>query len=151
MDKTSNKKALAIIALIALVILTVVLGGFSAFVGWHKATAPLELLRENSAWTIHLPVLLGRIVGWLEMVAVAALTAALLVPRLARWGLAGSAWIAANHIVAAGFHVAFEEWHTLTQSAVVTTLCAIWVWLWQRRAKACPPARPDPDHSARLR
>lgn len=139
MDTTAGNKAGAALTLIALVILTLLLGGFSAFVGWHKATAPLEILRENSAWTIHLPVPLGRLVGWLEMAAVAALAGALLVPRLARWGLAGAAWISANHVVAAGFHVAYAEWHTLTQSAVVITLCVLWVWLWQRRAKAASP------------
>lgn len=141
MDTTSGNKARAMIALVALVILTLLLGGFSAFVGWNKAMSPLEVLREHSAWTIHLPVLLGRIVGWLEMASVAALATALVVPRLARWGLAGAAWISANHIVAAGFHVAYAEWHTLTQSAVVITLCALWVWLWLDRAKA-QGARP---------
>lgn len=136
MDKTTGTQRSGTVAFVILVILTLLLGGFSAFVGWNKALAPLEVLREHSAWTIHLPVLLGRLVGWLEMASVAALAAALLVPRLARWGLAGAAWISANHIVAAGFHVAYAEWHTLTQSAVVITLCVLWVWLWQRRAKA---------------
>ncbi len=132
MQKTSSGWA----ALAALVVLTVLLGGFSAFVGWHKATAPLEILRENSAWTIHLPVVLGRIVGVLELAAVAALVAGLLVPRAACFGLAGAAWISANHVVAAGFHIFYREWHTLTQSAIVITLCLVWVWLWRRRAKA---------------
>lgn len=126
-------------ALAALVILTLLLGGFSAFVGWHKSTAPLEILRENSAWTIHLPVMLGRLVGWLELAAVAALVVALLVPRMARWGLIGAAWISANHVVAAGFHIAYAEWHTLTQSGVVITLCALWVWLWLRRTRTLSP------------
>lgn len=139
MDTTSGNKAGAMIAFVALVILTLLLGGFSAFVGWNKAMSPLEVLREHSAWTIHLPVLLGRIVGWLEMASVAALATALVVPRLARWGLAGAAWISANHVVAAGFHVAYAEWHTLTQSAVVITLCALWVWLWLGRVKAQGP------------
>lgn len=142
MDKTTGTRGSGAVTLVILVILTVLLGGFSAFVGWNKAFAPLEVLREHSAWTIHLPVLLGRLVGWLEMASVAALAGALLVPRLARWGLAGAAWISANHIVAAGFHVAYAEWHTLTQSAIVITLCVLWVWLWQRRAKAQGP-RPD--------
>ena len=136
MDKTTGTKGIRAVTLVILVILTVLLGGFSAFVGWNKAMAPLEVLREHSSWTIHLPVLLGRAVGWLEMASVAALAAALLVPRLARWGLAGAAWISANHVVAAGFHIAYAEWHTLTQSAVVITLCVLWVWLWRGRAKA---------------
>lgn len=121
--------------LVALVVLTILLAGFSAFVGWHKATSPLDILRENSAWTIHLPVVLGRMVGVLEMAAVAALAVALLVPRAARWGLLGAAWITANHVIAAMFHVIHEEWHTLTQSGIVITLCLVWVWLWLRRTR----------------
>ncbi|MXO71923.1 DoxX family protein [Alteraurantiacibacter buctensis] len=122
-------------ALIALVALTVLLAGFSAFVGWHKTTAPLALLRENSAWTIHLPVALGRIVGVLELAAVAALAIALLVPRAARLGLLGAAWIGANHVVAAVFHIIHKEWHTLTQSGIVIALCLVWVTLWYNRSR----------------
>ena len=128
-------------ALAALVVLTLLLGGFSAFVGWHKATSPLDLLRENSAWTIHLPVVLGRVVGWLELASVAGLVTALLVPRAARLGLIGAAWIGANHVIAAGFHIAYREWHTLTQSAIVITLCLLWVWLWLRRTRAVAGAK----------
>ena len=118
-----------------LVLLTLLLGGFSAFVGWNKAFAPLDILREHSAWTYHLPELLGRTVGWLEMAAVLALLMALVRPRLARLGLIGAAWIGANHAVAAVVHIIHEEWHTLTQSGIVLVLCAIWVWLWRARTR----------------
>lgn len=134
--ETMKKTPYGWAALGALVILTILLGGFSAFVGWHKAMWPLEILRQNSAWTIHLPVLLGRLVGVLELAAVAALAIALLVPRAARLGLISAAWIGANHVVAAGFHIAHEEWHTLTQSAIVISLCLLWVWLWLQRTRS---------------
>lgn len=123
-------------ALGTLVLLTLLLAGFSAFVGWNKAFAPVEILREHSAWTYHLPVLLGRLVGWLEMAAVVTLLLALMRPRLARLGRIAAAWITANHAVAAVVHVIHEEWHTLTQSAVVLLLCAIWLWLWRARTRS---------------
>ena len=115
--------------------LTLPLGAFSAFVGWNKAFAPLDVLRQHSAWTIHLPEMLGRAVGWLELAAVAALVLGLALPRFARWGLAGAAWISANHAVAGVVHVIHEEWHTLTQTGVVLVLCAIWLWLWRARVR----------------
>lgn len=123
-------------AFIALVLLALLLGGFSLFVGYNKALSPLEVLREHSAWTYHLPVVLGRAIGWVEMVAAAVLILGLFVPSLRRAGVWGAVWITLNHVVAAVVHVIFEEWHTLTQSAVVITLCLIMVWLYRNHAAA---------------
>lgn len=122
-----------------LIVLTLLLGGFSVFVGWNKAFAPLDVLREHSAWTIHLPVMLGRLIGLAELVAAALLAAALLVPRTARWGLLGAGWISANHVVAGIVHVIHREWHTLTQTGVVLALCALWLWLWLHRTRSISP------------
>ncbi len=46
-----------------LALLVLVVGGFSLFVGYHKTFSPIEILAQNSAWTVHLPVWLGRMVG----------------------------------------------------------------------------------------
>ena len=121
---------------LALAALVIPIGGFSVFVGFNKATAPLEILAEHSAWTYHLPVWLGRTVGWLELVAAAVLFAGLLIPKLARSGMYAAIWITLNHIVAAIVHVIYAEWHTLTQSAIVITLCVIMVLLFAKRARS---------------
>ncbi len=118
-----------------LVILALVLGGFSLFVGYHKSFSPLEELRQHSAWTVHLPVLLGRLIGWAELAAATLLIAGLAIPRLARAGYYAAIWITLNHIAAAIVHVSQEEWHTLTQSAVVITLCLLMVALYRRHAR----------------
>lgn len=119
---------------VALAVLAVALGGFSLFVGYNKALAPMEVLREHSAWTIHLPVLLGRAVGWAELLAASLLLGGLIFRPLARAGFWSALWITANHVAAAGFHIAHGETHTYGQSAVTITLCLVMCWLYQRRA-----------------
>lgn len=122
-------------AFIALLLIAGALGAFSLFVGYNKALAPLEVLRDHSAWTIHLPVLLGRLIGWAELAAAAVLILGLFAARLARWGSWAAVWITLNHAAAAIVHVVHREWHTLTQSAVVIALCLVMVWLYRRRAQ----------------
>ncbi len=121
--------------LAALALLVVPIGAFSLFVGWNKALAPLPVLAEHSAWTIHLPVFVGRAIGWLELLAAAIFFIALVLARLSRIGMYAALWITLNNIVAAIVHVIFAEWHTLPQSAVVITLCAVMVLLFARRAR----------------
>lgn len=132
---TERQVGLGHLPALALILLAVALGGFSAFVGWNKAFAPLEVLAEHSAWTYHLPQVLGRMLGWLEMIAVGVLLLGLVVAPLARWGLWAAVWIALNHAVAAVVHVFHAEWHTLPQSAVMITLCLVLVALYRRRAR----------------
>jgi hypothetical protein len=117
----------------ALVLLALLIGGFSLFVGYHKAFSPLDVLVQNSAWTVHLPVWLGRAVGWAELAAAVTLFAGLPLRRFARAGYFAAIWITLNHAVAAVVHVIHAEWHTLTQSAVVITLCVVMVALYRRR------------------
>ncbi|NCP18984.1 MAG: hypothetical protein GW855_07495 [Erythrobacter sp.] len=132
---TGNSRARSILIVVLLCILVVPIGAFSLFVGWNKAFAPLEILAEHSAWTIHLPVIVGRAIGILELIAATALFAALAVPRLARIGMYAAIWITLNNVVAAIVHIIFAEWHTLPQSAVVITLCVIMVLLFASRAR----------------
>jgi DoxX-like family len=123
-------------AFIVLAVIAIALGAFSLFVGYNKAMAPLAVLREHSAWTIHLPVLLGRTVGWLEIVAAAVLILGLFLRPLVRWGSWAAVWITLNHAAAAVVHVIHAEWHTLTQSGVVIALCLAMVWLYRLRARS---------------
>lgn len=140
-DRTGRTTGLAERAL--LVLLTLPIAGFSLFVGYNKALAPLDVLAAHSAWTIHLPVLVGRAIGWLELAAAVTLILSLVTPRLARPGLYAAAWIGLNHCVAAGVHVRAKEWHTLPQSTVVIPLCLVLVWLCRRRAQG---AADDGSH-----
>ncbi|RIV87748.1 DoxX family protein [Aurantiacibacter zhengii] len=129
-----NLKPIA--SFVALALLVVCIGGFSLFVGWNKAFAPLDILARHSAWTIHLPVWLGRTIGWLELFAAAVLFAGLIIPKLARFGMFAAIWITLNHVAAAIVHIIFAEWHTLPQSAVVITLCVVMVLLFARLARS---------------
>ncbi|HQS68061.1 MAG: hypothetical protein B7Y36_08915 [Novosphingobium sp. 28-62-57] len=118
----------------ALVLLALPIAAFSLFVGYNKAFAPIEVLTEHLAWTIHLPVFLGKAIGGLELVAASVLLASLVVRALRRAGFYAAAWIVLNHGVAALVHIGAREWSTLTQSAVVIPLCMILAWLCWRRA-----------------
>lgn len=118
------------------VILTLMICGFSLFVGYNKALAPFAVLVEHTAWTIHLPVMLGKALGWLEMLAASIGILALPFARHARARTLAVAWIGLNHAVAAVFHIANKEWHTLPQSAVMITLCLIGIALYARRARS---------------
>ena len=120
--------------LVVLILLALLIGGFSLFVGYHKALSPLETLAKNSAWTAHLPVWLGRAVGWAELAAAVPLFAGLTMRRLAVAGYFAAIWITLNHMAATVIHVIHEEWHTLTQSAVVITLCLVMVAIYRIRA-----------------
>ena len=80
--------------------LSVLLGAFHGFVGWHKAFSSREELLRNAAWTIHLPDWLGKAVGWTEMLLTLALMVALFRPSLARLGAAvGVAFVLLNNVV----------------------------------------------------
>ena len=130
----SNWAKTALIGGLALLVIPI--GAFSLFVGWNKAFAPLEVLAQHSAWTYHLPVIVGRAIGWLELAAAAVLFGGLFVHRLARSGMFAAIWITLNNVVAAIVHVVFEEWHTLPQSAVVIALCVVMSLLFARRARS---------------
>lgn len=80
-------------------------------------------------------MLLGRVIGWVEIAAAALLILGLFAGRLACWGSWAALWITLNHVVAAVVHIVHREWHTLPQSAVVIALCLVMVWLYRRRAQ----------------
>lgn len=124
-----------IAGLAALVALAVIIGGFSLFVGYHKVFSPLEELAQHDAWTAHLPIAVGRIIGALELIAATVLICALPFPRLARVGTVAAIWITLNHAVATVVHVIYQEHNKLPQSAVSIALCLTLVALYARRAR----------------
>ncbi len=119
---------------IVLALLVLLIGGFSLFVGYHKAFSPIATLAQNSAWTVHLPVWLGRSVGVLELLAASVMLGGLAIRALARPGYLAAIWILLNHIAAAIIHATHDEAHALPANAAYLALCALIVWLYRRRA-----------------
>lgn len=120
---------------IVFTVLAILIGGFALFVGWHKATAPIGLLREVTAWTIHLPLLAGRLVGVFEMLAACALLLSLAAPRFAMAGAWGAVGIAGLNTAGAAVHYLHAETGTYAQSAVMVPLCFILAALALVRAR----------------
>lgn len=128
-------RALAVLELLLLAALTLLLGAFHGFVGWHKAFSPYEELVKHSAWTIHLPIWLGKLVGWTELALTAALLVALLRPALARLGLWACAAFVALELVSSVTHYATQDGGSLGQNAVSVALTAVLAWLYLRRSR----------------
>lgn len=110
---------------VAFAALALPIGAFALFVGFHKATAPMALLREVTAWTIHLPLIAGRTIGLIEMAAALALLSSIFVPRLAVAGAMGALVIAALNTIGGVVHYIHAETGTYAQTAVVVTLCIL--------------------------
>lgn len=128
-----TNKVVGVLLLILLVVLTLLVGAFHGFVGWHKAFSTHEELVQHAAWTQHLPMWLGRFVGWTEMIATAALLLALLRPRLARTGFWACILFIAMELVAAATHHVTRDGGSLVQNAVTISLTALLAWLYARR------------------
>jgi uncharacterized membrane protein YphA (DoxX/SURF4 family) len=106
-------------ALIAALCLPLAL--FFAFVGWNKAFASLEDLALYGSWTVHLPVMLGRVVGWSEMLCAIALLAGLS-QRGFRVAQAAALALVANQLVAALVHMRNGETASLPQNGILIAL-----------------------------
>lgn len=102
--------------------LCVVLALFFAFVGWNKAFASLADLAHYGSWTVYLPELGGRIVGWSEMTLALGLLAGLHRRQVARFSALA---LVANQIVAGLFHLTHGEDGALPQNLllIVMLLC----------------------------
>lgn len=129
----NTRTLLGILRTVLLAALTLLLGAFHAFVGWHKAFSSHAELVRHSAWTMHLPMWLGRLVGWTEMIATAALLLALVRPMLARMGVVVCAVFVVMELAAAATHYATQDGGSLTQNAVTISLTVLLAWLYSRR------------------
>lgn len=99
-------------------ILALGLAAFFAFVGWNKAFAPLSDLARYHAWTVYIPELLGRAVGWSEIALAAGLLGAL-VPIGWAVARASALLLVANQITAAAVHAAHSEASALPQNVIL--------------------------------
>lgn len=125
----------ALLRLVLIAALTLFLGAFHAFVGWHKAFAPREELLKHTAWTVHLPEWLGKLVGWVELGLVAALLVALLRPRYSRIGQLACYAIIALELISTATHQITQDGASLSQNLVSILLTALLAWLFAERAR----------------
>lgn len=106
-------------ALIAALCLLLAL--FFGFVGWNKAFASLDDLARYGSWTVHLPEMLGRMVGWSEMLCAVGLLAGL--NRKGRKIATITALaLVLNQLVAAIVHTLHNEHAGLPQNGVLIVL-----------------------------
>jgi DoxX-like family len=129
---TANR-IFGVLRLVVLVALTLLLCAFHGFVGWHKAFSTHEELVQHAAWTMHLPMWLGKTVGWVEMAVTAALLVAMARPRLARTGLWACIAFIVMELAASVTHYVTQDGGSLVQNAVTITLTAVLAWLYAGR------------------
>ena len=105
-------------------VLVMPLAAFFGFVGWYTAFASLTELAQHSAFTVHVPVWLGKGLGWFEMAGAAALLTGLFLPAARRvqgwfaWGLA------AEQVLSSILHLQHDEAAMLPQNGVIVIMLA---------------------------
>ena len=119
-----------------LVALTLLLAAFHGFVGWHKAFSTHEELVQHAAWTMHLPMWQGKLVGWTEMVVTAVLVVAMVRPRWARAGFLACLIFIVMELAATVTHYVTRDGGSLAQNAVTISLTALLAWLYARRHRS---------------
>lgn len=130
----SNVRMPALVRLGLIVLLTLPLAAFHGFVGWHKAFSSHAELVRHTAWTAHLPEMLGKAIGWLEMGLTAALLAALFRPRLARLGVFACAAFVVLEATSLSIHQIMGDGAPALQNLVSILVTALLGWLYARRA-----------------
>lgn len=131
----NTRKVIGVLRELVLIPLTLLLSAFHGFVGWHKAFSSHEELVRHSAWTMHLPVWLGKLVGWTEMILTAALIVALVRPKLARVGMWVCILFIVMELVSAVTHYVTQDGGSLTQNAITVALTGLLAWLYSLRGR----------------
>jgi peptidoglycan/LPS O-acetylase OafA/YrhL len=90
------------------------LAAFFAFVGYHKAFAPVAELAQHRVWTLALPEWAGRLVGWSELLL-----------RLRLWAAGAALLLIVNQAAAAAVHWSSGEGDALPQNAVLVVLLGL--------------------------
>ena len=134
----TSQQVVGVLRLLLLAALTLLLGAFHGFVGWHKAFSTHEQLVEHAAWTMHLPMWLGMLVGWVEMIVTAGLLLALVRPALARLGYWCCLYFIVLELVAAATHYVMHDGGSLPQNALSIALTALLAWLYTLRSRRIP-------------
>ena len=110
---------------IANALLAVPLAAFFAFVGYYKAFAPLAELAKHSAFTVHLPDLLGRSIGWIEIACALALLAGIVWQRAGPAQIAAALFQIAEQGVSSLIHARHGEAAMLPQNALLALLLLV--------------------------
>ena len=126
----------ALVRLALTLALTLLLSAFHAFVGGHKTFSSREELIKHTAWTVHLPEWLGKLVGVIEMGLVAAMLVALLRPRFSRVGQLACYGFIVLELVSTATHQITQDGASLSQNLVSILLTAALAWLFAERARA---------------
>jgi hypothetical protein len=101
-----------------------VLAAFFGFVGYNKAFASMADLTRYGSWTVWPPELLGRLVGWSEMLCAAGLLSIFSV-RHRQIARVAAVVLIVNQIAAAVVHAAHGETGALPLNAVLIALLAL--------------------------
>jgi uncharacterized membrane protein len=97
----------------------------------------LSELAKHGAYTVHIPVWLGRVAGVTEMLCALSLLAGL----HPRWRMAtkwGAIYVFVNQIVAGSIHIIYAEFHALPANARWMAIAALLYFL-------CAPERTKPS------
>ena len=105
-------------------IIAVLVAAFFAFVGYNKAIASLADLTRYGAWTIWLPEMAGRLVGWSEMLCAAGLLC-IFSARFRNLARVAAIVLIVNQFVAAAVHASHGEAGALPQNVVLIVLLAL--------------------------
>lgn len=116
--------------MMGVVIVSCLLAFFFLFVGYMKAFAPLAELMQHHAWTVYLPELIGRAVGWSEIGCGILLLIGIARPTAGRIGAVA---LLLNQMVAAAVHGWMGEVRSLPQNAVIILICVLILALQSRR------------------
>lgn len=114
------------------------LSAFFGFVGWNKAFASLDDLVRYGSWTVHLPDIAGRIVGWSEMACAAGLLA-FIVKGQAGVVRSSALVLVVNQLVAAVIHWNSDEAAALPQNGVLIALLVLVIVLSRKCAEKEAP------------
>ncbi len=125
-----------LVRLALLVPLTLLLAAFHGFVGWHKVFSSREELMRHTAWTVHLPEWLGRIVGITELALTLLLLLALTRPRYSRLGMMAAYGFIALELVSTVTHQIAQDGASLAQNLLSIFITAVVAWLFAQRAAA---------------
>lgn len=119
--------------------LCLLLAAFFGFVGFMKATASSADLARYGAWTVHIPPVLGRAVGWSEIALALALLGGLLPRPGPRLSALAAGLLLLNQIVAAMVHANRGELSALPQNMALIVACAVIIglqrWAFGNRGK----------------
>ena len=112
------------------------LAAFFGFVGWYKAFASLAELASHNAFTVHLPVWLGKALGWFEMAGGLTLLTGAITTRAHRAMQGFALALAVEQVGSSLIHWRYGETGMIGQNGLLIAMLLAVAWL--ARAKKVP-------------